>query len=115
MKALNEGADLLAKIIETIIEAKADDGKLSNWEKAGLAKFIPALIRFIKDRDELLTDVQTSKVEAYKVFKDAFNKQLELSDELLEAKIEIGVELLVHAAILAKEITDFVKDIKDDL
>jgi hypothetical protein len=107
-------AKLLGNIIETTIEYKSDDGKISKFEKIGYGQFLDDIIRFIIARKEIIEDAKNFNPEVAEAIRKAFCESIELDDEILEAKFEIGMDLLIKAAQLADEVSDFIAALKED-
>lgn len=52
-KETDDILDFIADLLGALDEAKADDGRISGWEVAGMTSLIPSLIGAVKGADKL--------------------------------------------------------------
>ena len=95
---ITELTDLAVAAGETcrwVVEAKADDGKISGLESVTAVKLIPAILRAIKGADQM-----------GKEFKDLSGDEF---DALIVSWLNGGGETVVPANALTRDVIDIVK------
>lgn len=90
-------------ILETgnkVVDALADDGKISFGEGVSIAMKGVALVGVFKDLPEIKNELKNATSEDVALLVETFKEKFDLPNDEAEQKIEQGIEVLTQLALM---------------